>query len=172
MWLKYREIRYIGFLEKNYLNNNMRFRCRTISRTKIIQSSWKLAQMYLLYIFRTIPLPKKIGPLRKQIFEIKNLKKIFESRFLREYLIYRFEILTSFCSDWRLYVFKIWRDSLHLFFRKKLFMIKFAFSWSHDNKSKNYPIVLNFDTDVSYIYLHNEFVAQKNRSRTEKDLWN
>ena len=65
---------------------------------------------------------------------------------------------------------KISRDYLHLFFRKKLFLKKFAFSLSHDNKSKNYPIVLKFGTDVAFIYLQIEFVAQKNRSITKKDI--
>ena len=39
---------------------------------------------------------------------------------------------------------------------------------SHDNKSKNYPIVLKFGTDVAFIDLQIEFVAQKNRSITKK----
>ena len=56
---------------------------------------------------------------------------------------------------------KISRDYLHLFFRIKLFLRKFAFSLSHDNKSKNYPIVLKFGTDVAFVYLQIEFVAQK-----------
>ena len=33
---------------------------------------------------------------------------------------------------------------------------------SHNNKSKNYPIVLKFDTNVAFIYLQIEYVAQKN----------
>ena len=52
---------------------------------------------------------------------------------------------------------KISRDYFHLFFRKKLFLKKFAFSLSHDNKSKNYPIViLNSHSRIKlYIaYLH------------------
>ena len=65
---------------------------------------------------------------------------------------------------------KISRDYLHLFFRKKLFLKKFAFSSSHDNKSKNYPIVLKFGIDVAVIYLMIDFVAQKNRSITKKDI--
>ena len=65
---------------------------------------------------------------------------------------------------------KISRDYHHFFFRKKLFLNKFAFSWSHDNKSKNYPIVLKFGTDVAFIHLQDEFVAQKNRSITKKDM--
>ena len=40
---------------------------------------------------------------------------------------------------------KISRDYLHFFFlKKKLFLKKFAFSSSHDKKSKNYPIILKF----------------------------
>ena len=76
--------------------------------------------------------------------------------------MYRLEILISYYTNWRLYVIKISRDYLHLFFRKKLFLKNFAFSLSHDNKSKNYPIVLKFGTDVAFIYLQIEFVAQKN----------
>ena len=56
---------------------------------------------------------------------------------------------------------KIPKDYLHLFFRKKLFLKKFAFSLSHDNKSKNYPIVPKFGTDVAFTFLQIEFVAQK-----------
>ena len=62
------------------------------------------------------------------------------------------------------------RDYLHLFFKKKLFLKKFAFLLSHDNKRKNYPIVLKFGTDVAFIYLQIEFAAQKNRSITKKDI--
>ena len=48
-------------------------------------------------IFRYSWLPKKMGPLQKKIFEIKNSKKKkFESRLLREYLIYRLKILTTY----------------------------------------------------------------------------
>ena len=65
---------------------------------------------------------------------------------------------------------KISRDYLHLFFRKKLFLKKFAFLFAHDNKNNNYPIVLKFGTDVAFIYLLIEFVAQKNRSITKKDI--
>ena len=56
---------------------------------------------------------------------------------------------------------KISRDYIHLFLTKKLLLKKFAFSLSHDNKSKNYPIVLKFGSDVAFIYLQIEFVAQK-----------
>ena len=63
---------------------------------------------------------------------------------------------------------KISRDYVHFFFRKRLFLKKFAFSSTHDNKSKNYPIVLNFSIDVAFIYLQIEFVAQKYRSITKK----
>ena len=56
---------------------------------------------------------------------------------------------------------KISRDYLHSFFRKKLFLKKFGISLSLDNKSKIYPIVLQFGTDVAFIYLQIEFVAQK-----------
>ena len=73
--------------------------------------------------------------------------------------MYRLEILTSYCTNWRLYVIKISRDYLHLFFGKKLFLIKFEFSLSLDNKSKIYPIVLQFGTDVAFIYLQIVFVA-------------
>ena len=65
---------------------------------------------------------------------------------------------------------KISSDYLHLFFRKILFLKKFAFSLSHDNNSKNYPIILKFGTDIAFIYLQIEFVAQKNRSFTKKDI--
>ena len=41
---------------------------------------------------------------------------------------------------------------------------------SHDTESRNYPIVLKFGTDVAFIYLQIEFVAQKNRSITKKDI--
>ena len=43
-----------------------------------------------------------------------------------------------------------------MFFRKKLFLKKF------ENKRKTYPFVLQFGTDVAFIYLQSEFVAQKN----------
>ena len=64
------------------------------------------------------------------------------------------------------------RDYLHLFFRIKLFLKKYAFSLPHDNKSKNYPIVLKFGTDVAlaFIYLQIEVVAQKIRSITKKGI--
>ena len=60
-----------------------------------------------------------------------------------------------------LYVVKISRDYLHLFFRKELFFKKFAISLSHHNKSKNYPIVLKFGTHLAFMYLKIEYVAQK-----------
>ena len=66
---------------------------------------------------------------------------------------------------------KILRDYLHLSFRKKLFSKKFPFLLSHDYKSKNYPIVLKFGTDVPFIYLQIEFVAQNNRSIKRNDIW-
>ena len=110
------------------------------------------------------------GEKRYLRLKLKKKKKKFESHFFREYLIYRLEILTSYCTNWRLYVVKISRDYFHLFFRKKLFLKKFAFSLSHDTKNKNYPIVLKFGTDVTFIYLQIEFVAQKNRSITKKDI--
>ena len=82
------------------------------------------------------------------------------------------EILTSYCTNWRLFIVKISRDYLHLFSRKKNFWKGFeAFSLSHDNKSKNYPIALKFGTDVAFIYLQIEFVVQKNRSITKKVIW-
>ena len=80
----------------------------------------------------------------------------------------RLEILTTYCTNCMLYVVKTARDYLPLFFRKKLFLKKFAFSLSHDRKSKNYPIVLKFGTDVAFIYLQMEFDAKKNRSITKK----
>ena len=78
-------------------------------------------------------------------------------RFLREYFIDRFGILTSHCSNWRRYVVKISKDYLPLFFRKKLFLKKFAFSLSDGNKSKNYPIVLKFGINVAFIHLQIKF---------------
>ena len=125
----------------------------------VLKFGTDVAFIYLQIEFVT----QKIGPLRKKIFEIKNLKKNFEPRFLREYLIYRLEILTSYCTNWRLYVvkIKISRDYLHLFFRKKLFLKKFAFLLWHDNTSKNCPIALKFDTILTFIYLQIKFVAQK-----------
>ena len=56
------------------------------------------------------------------------------------------------------------------FLGKKLFLKKFAFSFSYDNKSKNYPIVLKFGTNVAFIYHQIEFVAQKNRTIKKKDI--
>ena len=55
-------------------------------------------------------------------------------------------------------------------FLEKIIFEKFAFLSSHDKKSKNYLIVLKFGTDVAFIYLQIEFVAQKNGSITEKDI--
>ena len=66
----------------------------------LLNLSWDLAQMQLLYIFRSSSLPQKNVPLRKKIFQIKNYKKKFESHFLREYLIYQLEILTSYCTNY------------------------------------------------------------------------
>ena len=63
--------------------------------------------------------PKKSVHYEKRYLRLKIKNKIFESRFLGEYLIYRLEILTSYCTNWRLYVVNISRDYLHLFFRKK-----------------------------------------------------
>ena len=42
---------------------------------------------------------------------------------------------------------------------EKINFEKFAFSLSHANKSKNYPIVLKFGTDVAFIYLQIKLVA-------------
>ena len=112
MWLKFQEIICICFLEKNYFCKNWRFRFRTITRATIIQSSLNLAQIQLLYIFRSRSLAKKIGQLRKKIFEIKFFFLIFEPRFLREYLIYRLQLLTSYCTNWRLYVVTVSSDYL------------------------------------------------------------
>ena len=42
---------------------------------------------------------------------------------------------------------------------------------SHDNKSKNYPIVLKLGTYVAFIYLQIESVAQKNRSIKKKKIF-
>ena len=95
------------------------------------------------------------------IFEIKNKKKNLEWRFLRECLIYRLEILTSYCINWRLYVVKTSRDYLPLFFRRKLFLKKFSFWLSHDNKSKNYPIVLKFGTDVASDLFRSSLLPKK-----------
>ena len=114
---------------------------------------------------------KKSVHYEKRYLGLKIKIKKFQSRFLREYLIYRLEILTSYCTNWRKYVDKILRDYLHLFFRKKLFLKKFAFLLSHDNTSKNYPIVLKSDTILAFIYLQIKFVAQKNRSITKEDIW-
>ena len=104
--------------------------------------------------------PKKSVHYANRYSRLKIKKKNFESRFLREYLIDRLEILTNYCTNWMLLVVEISSDYLHLFFRKKLFSKKFAFSLSHDNKSKNYPIVLKFGTEVAFIYLQIEFIIQ------------
>ena len=61
------------------------------------------------------------------------------------------------------------QEIIFICFLKKLFLKKFTFSSSHDNKCKNYPIVVKFGIDVAFIYLQIEFVAQKNRSITKKD---
>ena len=63
------------------------------------------------------------------------------------------------------------RDYLHLFLKKKLFLKKFALSLSHVNKSKNYPIILQFGTDVAFIYLKNEFAAQKKIGPLRKKIF-
>ena len=64
---------------------------------------------------------QNIGPLHKNLLEIKNKKKKNASRLLRKYLVYRLEILTSYCSNWSLYVVKISRDYLHMFLEEKCF---------------------------------------------------
>ena len=46
----------------------------------------------------------------------------------------------------------------------------FSFSLSHDNKSKNYPIVLKFGTEIDFLYLRTEFVAPKNRFISNEDI--
>ena len=56
------------------------------------------------------------------------------------------------------------------FLQKNYFLKQCAFSLSHDSKSKHYPIVLKFGTDVAFIYLQIKFVAPKNRSITKKDI--
>ena len=53
---------------------------------------------------------------------------------------------------------------------KKMNLKIFSFSLSRNNKRKNYPIVLKFGTDVAFIYLQTEFVAQKNRFIMKKDI--
>ena len=73
--------------------------------------------------------------------------------------MYRLLILTSYCTNWRLYVVKISRHYLR--FLEKLFLKKFKFWLSHGKSSKNYPIVLKLCTDVAFIYLQNELVTQK-----------
>ena len=50
-----------------------------------------------------------------------------------------------------------------------MFYTKLEFLLSDDNKSKNYPIVMKFDTDVAFIYRQIEFV-QKNLSIMTKDI--
>ena len=70
--------------------------------------------------------PKKSVYYEKRYLRLKIQKKNFESCFFREYLIYRLEILTSYCTNWRLYVVNISRDYLR-FFRKKLFLKKLRF---------------------------------------------
>ena len=60
------------------------------------------------------------------------------------------------------------QEIIFISFLEIIIFDKFAFSLSHDNKSKNYLIVLKFGTDVDFIYLQVEFVAQQNRSITKK----
>ena len=87
----------------------------------MLHDNWsKNHLIFYKYIARSSSLPKKIGPLRPKIFEVK-IFLIFESRFLREYLIYRLKILTIYYTYWRLYLVKISRDYLHLF--KKIIYI-------------------------------------------------
>ena len=49
-----------------------------------------------------------------------------------------------------------------------MFFKKVQFPLSHDDKSKNQPIVLKFVRNVAFLYLQTEFVAQRNRSITTK----
>ena len=72
-------------------------------------------------------MPKKIGPFRKKYSTLKEKKIFFELRFPREYLTYPLAFLTSYCTNWRLYVFKISRDYLHLVYRKKLILNNWPF---------------------------------------------
>ena len=53
---------------------------------------------------------------------------------------------------------------------KNYFRKNFRFSLSDDNKSKNYPIILKFGTEIAFLYLRTEFVAQKNRFISNEDI--
>ena len=119
--------------------------------------------MQLLYIFKSSSLPKKAVHYKKRYSRLKIKKKNFESRFLREHLIDRLEILTSYCTNWMLLVVEISSDYLHLFFRKKLFLKKFAFLLSHDNKSKNSTNVLKIWHRCS-LYISSERVRCPEKS--------
>ena len=46
-------------------------------------------------------------------------------------------------------------------FLEKIIFEKICVLLSHDNKSKNYRIVLQFGTDVAFLYLQIVFVGQK-----------
>ena len=46
---------------------------------------------------------------------------------------------------------------------KNYFRKIFCFSLSDGNTSKNYPIVLKFDTEIAFLYRRAEFVAQEKR---------
>ena len=110
---------------------------------------------------------KKIGRLRKKIclkIKIKN----FESPFFQEYLVYRLEILTSYCTNWKLMWLKFQKIIFICFLEKNYIWQNLRFRWR--TKSKNYPIILKFGTDEAFIYIQIEFVAQKNRFISNEDI--
>ena len=170
MFLKVQEIIFIGFLEKNYFWKNLCFSRRTIKKQKLSNRPIIWHRCSFCISSDRVRGPKKSVHYGKRYLRLKILFLVSESRFLQEYLIYWLEILTSYCTNSRLYVVRISRDDLHWFFRKKLFLKNFAFSSSHDNKRKNYAITLKFFIYVDFSYLQIEFVAQKNRFITKKDI--
>ena len=88
MGLKFEEIIFICFLEKNYFWQNLRFRCRTITREKLSNRPeiWHRCSFYMSS--DRLRGPNKSSHYGKRYVRLKiKKKKIYESRLLREYLI-------------------------------------------------------------------------------------
>ena len=76
-------------LEKNYFRKNLCFRCRTISRQKLSNRPeiWHRCSFYISS--DRVHCPEKSVNYEKRYLRLKIKKEIFESPFLREYLIDR-----------------------------------------------------------------------------------
>ena len=112
MFLKVQEIIFIGFLEKNYFWKNLCFSRRTIKKQKLSNRPIIWHRCSFCISSDRVRGPKKSVHYGKRYLRLKILFLVSESRFLQEYLIYWLEILTSYCTNSRLYVVRISRDDM------------------------------------------------------------